>query len=161
MKKKVFGRKLKRDSNERKALFKGLLSQLVLHERIKTTEAKAKAVRGQADKLVTKAIKAGANAFDALQEYLIPEAARKLINETAPRFANRSGGYTRVLRIGNRVADNAQMVIMEWTETVNVATAVPSQKKANKEAKTTKPASKKVIKKVEPKPKVVKKTVKK
>lgn len=149
MKKKVFGRKLKRDRNERKALFKGLLSELVLHERIKTTEPKAKAVKGLADKLVTKVKKNGQNAFNSLQEYLHPDAIRKLITDVAPRFANRAGGYTRVLRIGSRVADNAQMVIMEWTEVaqVQVSEAKKESPKLANKAKAEKTVKKTVAKK--------------
>lgn len=115
MKKHVFGRKLKRDANERKALFKNLLTSLVLSERIKTTEAKAKAVKGAADKLVTKAKKGEAGAR-IIHPYVNQEAVVKLIKNIAPRFANVNGGYTRIIRIGKRrVADNAQMVYLEWS----------------------------------------------
>ena len=92
MKKNVFGRKFKRDKNERKALFKGLMSSLVLNERIKTTEEKAKAIKGSIEKLVTKVKNEGTNVQNLLQDYLHPEAIQKLINEVAPRFKERKGG---------------------------------------------------------------------
>jgi len=117
MKKNVFGRKFKRDTNERKALFKNLLTSLVLKERIKTTEAKAKAIKGAADKLVTKAKKGGVNVYKSLHPDVNQDAVVKLIADIAPRFATRHGGYTRIIKIGKRrVADNAPQVYIEWTE---------------------------------------------
>ncbi len=116
MKKNVFGRKLKRDANERKALFKNLLTSLVLEERIITSEAKAKAIRAAADKLVTKAKKGGLDAQRRLSPDVRHVAVEKLINQIAPRFANRHGGYTRIIKVGRRVADNSPEVVMEWVE---------------------------------------------
>lgn len=116
MKKQVFGRRLKRDINERKALFKSLMSSLVLQERIKTTEAKAKAIRARIEKLVTEAKKKGEQAANLFGLYLSPVAIDKLISDVAPRFEKRSGGYTRILRLGSRFSDNASMVLMEWVE---------------------------------------------
>lgn len=114
MKKNVFGRQLKRDANERKALFKNLLTSLVLEERITTTPAKAKAIKAAADKLVTKAKKGGEDALRALAPDIRHIAASKLIEQIAPRFMDRQGGYTRIIKVGRRVADNAPQVIMEW-----------------------------------------------
>lgn len=117
MKKHVFGRQLKRDVHERKALFKNLLTSLVLEERIKTTEAKAKAIKRAADKLITKAKKGGENVYKSLHPDVNQDAVVKLISDIGPRFATREGGYTRIIKIGKRrVADNAPMVYMEWTE---------------------------------------------
>lgn len=116
MKKNVFGRRLKRDKNERKALFKALMSSLVLHERIKTTEAKAKAVKGLIEKLVTKAKKKGKDSSLFFHSYLNQDAIQKIVSDIAPRFEKRSGGYTRLVRIGSRFSDNASMVLMEWVE---------------------------------------------
>ncbi|MFH1832637.1 MAG: 50S ribosomal protein L17 [Candidatus Levyibacteriota bacterium] len=115
MRKNVFGRKLKRDKNERKALFKGLMSSLVLEERIKTTEAKAKSIKGQVDKLVTQVKKNGVLANNFLQRYLAPNAMDKFISDTAKRFSKRNGGYTRIIKIGRR-QDGSLMVFLEWTE---------------------------------------------
>jgi large subunit ribosomal protein L17 len=115
MRKNVYGRQLKRDANERKALFKGLLSNLVLYERIKTTEAKAKAIRPQADKLITKA-KRGPQAQRFLEPQLNHQAVLKIIQTIAPRFTDRNGGYTRLIRLGKRATDGASLVLLEWTE---------------------------------------------
>jgi len=114
MKKQVFGRHLKRDANERKALFKNLLTSLVIEERITTTQAKAKAIRSAADKLVTKAKKGGPDAYRNLAPDIRYDAVEKLIKTIAPRFADRQGGYTRIVKVGRRVADNASQVVMEW-----------------------------------------------
>jgi large subunit ribosomal protein L17 len=116
MRKNYFGRQLKRDANERKALFKGLMTQLVMHERIQTTEQKAKAIKGSVEKLVTKAKIKGAAAQPLLLAYLHKDAVDKMINDVAPRFVNRPGGYTRILRIGRRFQDDASSVIIEWVE---------------------------------------------
>ncbi|MBI2622888.1 MAG: 50S ribosomal protein L17 [Candidatus Levybacteria bacterium] len=116
MRKNVFGRQLKRDKNERKALFKSLMSALVLKEKIKTTEEKAKAIRGQVEKLVTKAKKKGQGVSSLLSPYLSPLAMNKMITELGSRFKDRPGGYTRIIKLGRRFGDNAMMVLMEWVE---------------------------------------------
>ncbi len=137
MKKNVFGRQFKRDANERKALFKNLLTSLVLEERIRTSEAKAKAIRSAADKLVTKAKKGGEVALRALAPDVRHIAAAKLIEQIAPRFMDRQGGYTRIIKVGRRVADNSPEVIMEWVVKGEKAVAKPVKEK---KAKTAKPA---------------------
>ncbi len=136
MKKNVFGRKLKRDANERKALFKNLLTSLVLEERITTSLAKTKAIKGAADKLVTKAKKGGQAAYRSLEAEVNHNAVVKLIDDLAPRFANRTGGYTRIIKVGKRVADNSSEAMIEWVEKVAVkATAETKVPKAKKEVK--------------------------
>lgn len=116
MRKNIFGRKFKRDINERKALFKLLMSSLVLREKIKTTQAKAKAIKGEVDKLITKARKEKVLARKLLSSHLTPKAIDKLLSEIAPRFKERHGGYTRIVKTGRRLSDGARMVLMEWTE---------------------------------------------
>lgn len=160
MRKNVFGRKFKRDKNERKALFKSLMSSLVLAERIETTEAKAKAIRPEIEKLVTKA-KQGTNAAKlVLQQSLSKEAFDKILKDVAPRFTNRQGGYTRIIKRGNRFGDDAPVVLMEWTE-IAVA-AVPAQaekveKPVRKTAAKKAPAKRaKTVKKAAPKTKKTK-----
>jgi len=136
MKKNVFGRKFKRDKNERKALFKSLMSALVMSERIQTSEAKAKAIRPEIEKLVTKAKKGGNAAKLVIEKSLTREAFEKIIKEIAPRFDKRQGGYTRLIKLGERFGDNSPVVVMEWTE---VATAiVPVEVKDKKTAKPKK-----------------------
>ncbi len=137
MKKQVFGRQFKRDVNERKAMFKNLLTSLVLEERIKTTIAKAKAIKSAADKLITKAKKEGNSAYKALHPDVNQDAVVKLITDIGPRFATRQGGYTRIIKLGKRrVADNAPMAIIEWTEQSTKLKAQPV-KKTKKSTKVT------------------------
>lgn len=116
MRKNVFGRQLSRDKNERQALFKNLMSSLVLDEKIKTTEAKAKAIKGEVDKLVTKARKESRLARKLLGNHLNPKALEKMISDIAPRFTGRNGGYTRMVKLGKRFGDDASVVMMEWVE---------------------------------------------
>src|SRR5579862_7965633 len=127
MKKHVFGRQLKRDANERKALFKNLLTSLVIEERITTTEAKAKAIKAAADKLVTKAKKGGPDAFRSLAPDVRYDAVTKLVNTLAPRFANRQGGYTRIIKVGRRVADNAPQAVMEWVDRASASEEIKTK----------------------------------
>lgn len=140
MKKNIFGRKFKRDTNERKALFKNLISSLILDGEIKTTEEKAKAIKGDVDKLITKVKKNGEIARQLVGSYIFPYALDKLINDIAPRFANRNGGYTRIIRIGKRFGDNATVVLMEWTEEAKglslTADRLPRTEKAARKTKT-------------------------
>lgn len=131
MRKNVFGRQFKRDLNERKALFKGLVSSLVIHEEIKTTEQKAKAIRGLAEKLVTKSRKEKLQAHALLQPYLTPEALKKMLSEIGPRFANRPGGYTRITKLPNRFSDNADMVSLAWVEKKTPVVAITTAKTKN------------------------------
>lgn len=147
MRKNVFGRQLKRDRNERKALFKSLLTSLVLYERIQTSEAKAKAIKGDADKLITKAKKGGLHAYRLLEPDLATVAVKKLLNTIAPRFTNRQGGYTRIIRVGKRLKDNSPEVILEWTERASltpITPAIQKQQKEKKEARAPKTPKKKI-----------------
>ncbi|HUD04444.1 MAG TPA: 50S ribosomal protein L17 [Patescibacteria group bacterium] len=168
MKKNVFGRKLSRDKNERHALFTSLMSALVMKERIITTEAKAKAIRADVEKLVTKA-KEGSNAAKLILKKGLSQAAfDKILNEIAPRFANKQGGYVRLIKSGRRFGDDAPTVVMEWTEVASAivpAQAVkvkPSTSTHSAEASRVKKASegqgkskaKRVVRKVAPKKKV-------
>lgn len=127
MRKNVYGRQFKRDINERKALFKSLLSELVLHERILTTVEKAKSIKSDADRLITKAKKPDKlHARILLSPMVNREALLKLLNELGPRFADRKGGYTRIVKLGRRFSDNASTAYIEWTET-KVKLDKPSQ----------------------------------
>ena len=138
MKKQVFGRHFKRDANERKALFKNLLTSLVIEERITTTEAKAKAIRAKADKLVTKAKKGGVDAYRSLSPDVRYDAVEKLIKTIAPRFTDRQGGYTRIIKVGRRVADNAPQVVMEWVVKAEPVKAVKAEKGKEQKKNDTK-----------------------
>jgi large subunit ribosomal protein L17 len=124
MRHRMAGRKLSRGKDERTALRRILIGQLIDHERIQTTRAKAEAVRGQAERLITLA-KNGNKAGDAQMVHARrlaaarlsnPEAVKKLFDDIAPRYAERPGGYTRIIRLGNRQGDAAEMVLLELVE---------------------------------------------
>lgn len=147
MRKQVFGRKFKRDKDQRKALFKGLISAMILKGKIKTTEAKAKAVKGDIEKLVTKAKKEEKIARNLLTSHLKPFEIEKMVTQIGPGFKNRVGGYTRIIKFGPRLSDNADMVVMQWSdmETV-VKTEAKKVVKKRPVRKTTKPSSTKATK---------------
>src|SRR5215469_9309235 len=110
------GRKLNRTSAHRKALFKNMVLSLIRHERITTTDPKAKELRRVADRMVTLGkqgdLAARRRAFAALQSH---EAVKKLFDEIAPRFKDRNGGYTRVIKFGHRRGDAAMLSVIEFT----------------------------------------------
>lgn len=155
MKKKVFGRQFKRDANERKALFKGLMTELVMRESIRTTLPKAKSIKGQVEKLVTKAKVKGASARPNILPFVSAPAAEKIIGDLAVRFADRPGGYTRIVKTGSRFSDNADMALIEWVEKaaaivegVTESKTKNAEKKDVVEAKIAAPKTqKKVVKK--------------
>ncbi len=120
MRHQIVGRRLGRDSAHRKALFQNLIKQLYTYERIVTTEAKARAVRADAEKLITKAKRGladGGNRVHAQRQvvaYLNDKTiARKVFDDIAPRYEGRPGGYTRMIKLGKRHGDAADMVILE------------------------------------------------
>lgn len=107
--------KLSRDSAHRKALLMNLTKEVLEHERIKTSEAKAKAVKPEIEKLITLAkrgdLHARRQALSALSQDKF--AVHRLFEEVAPRYANRPGGYTRILKLGPRRSDATEMVYLE------------------------------------------------
>jgi large subunit ribosomal protein L17 len=112
------GRKLGRTTAHRKALLRNLATALLEHERIITTEPKAKELRRVADKLVTLGKRGNLHARrQALQVVQSNAIVQKLFNEIAPRFAGRQGGYTRILRLGYRPGDAAAMAVIELVDT--------------------------------------------
>lgn len=124
MRHRVKGKRLSRSKDQRIALRKNLIKQLFEHERIRTTRAKAEAVRGQAEKLITLAKRGnaaeGAASVHARRLALAKigdkETVHKLFDDIAPRFENRAGGYTRMIKLGQRMGDSAEMVILELVE---------------------------------------------
>ena len=107
-------RKLGRNSSARKALFRGMLTSFFQHERIETTEAKAKELRGLADQMVTLAKRGDLHARRQVLAYLMDEdIVTKLFSEIAPKYTNRQGGYTRVIKTGLRKGDAAPLAIIE------------------------------------------------
>jgi large subunit ribosomal protein L17 len=125
MRHRVKGQRLNRSMGHRNAMRRNLISELFRHERIRTTRAKAAAVRGAAEKLITLA-KHG-NAVEEVSESVHarrlaaarlndPEIVKKLFDDIAPRYVDRPGGYTRMLKISPRVGDAAEMVLLELVE---------------------------------------------
>lgn len=131
MRKQVFGRQFKRDINERKALFSGLVSSMILKGRITTTLEKAKSIKPSLEKLVTKARKDEKTARRFLQSELKPFEIDKMVTQIAPGFKNRAGGYTRIIKTGRRFSDNASMAILEWTEMEKVEIKKPAASTSN------------------------------
>ncbi len=125
MRHQVAGYKLGRSRDQRLALRRNLIRQLFMHERIETTHTKALAIRGEAEKLITLARnsskgtdieKVNARRLAAARLGNAPESVKKLFDEIAPRFENRNGGYLRILRLGPRLGDAADMVLIELVE---------------------------------------------
>lgn len=124
MRHSVAGYKLGRTKSSRIALRRNLIKQFFTHERIQTTKAKAAAIRGDAERLITLA----KNSADATPEQKVHarrlaisklgdnQIIKRLFDEIAPRFASRNGGYTRVTKIGTRLGDAAEMVVLELVE---------------------------------------------
>lgn len=107
-------RKLGRDSSARKALFRGMLTSFFQYDRIETTEAKAKELRGLADQMITLAKRGDLHARRQVLSYLMDEdVVKKLFDEIAPKYADRQGGYTRVIKLGLRKGDAAPLALIE------------------------------------------------
>ena len=114
MRHKVSGRKFDRAGDERKALLRGLVADLMRHERMKTTEAKAKEVRPIAEKMITLGKDGTVHARRQALAYINDkDVVKKLFDDIAPRFAERPGGYTRILRTGYRRGDSAETAQIE------------------------------------------------
>jgi large subunit ribosomal protein L17 len=136
MRHRVAGKRLNRSSGNRKALRRNLVTALLHHERIETTEAKARAIRGQAEKLITLAkrglaaeqedpsrgvharrLAAGRmNRWVTEADGTVVDILEKLFNDIALRYEDRAGGYTRIYRLGPRKGDAAPMVLLELVE---------------------------------------------
>jgi large subunit ribosomal protein L17 len=119
----VAGRKLGRNTSQRTALARGLITELFRYDRISTTEAKARFMRSQAEHLITVAkrgLAEGGNAVHArrLAARVItdPDVTKRLFDEVAPRFVERPGGYTRMIKVGPRYGDGAPMAVLELVE---------------------------------------------
>jgi large subunit ribosomal protein L17 len=124
MRHKVSGYKLNRDKDSRKTLRRSLIINLYKNNRISTTKAKAKAIRGEAEKMITVAKRSAkgsetdvVNARRYVSAALAnDDAVRLLFDDIAPRFESRNGGYTRMFKLGPRIGDSAEMVILELLE---------------------------------------------
>jgi large subunit ribosomal protein L17 len=111
------GKKLGRDSAHRKALYSNLAGALIEHGRIKTTEAKAKAVKPFAEQMITLGKRGDLHARRlALAELRSQDVVHQLFADVAPRFVDRPGGYTRIVKLGPRYGDAAEMVYLEFVD---------------------------------------------
>ena len=122
MRHKKAGRKFNRAPAHRKAMFRVMLTNLFRYDKITTTDAKAKELRRLADRLITLGKKGGLHAVRAVATVINdPEVVRKVFKEIAPRFSERAGGYTRVVKLGQRMGDGAEMSIIEILEGAKAA----------------------------------------
>ncbi len=138
MRHQVHGKKLNRSSGHRKALYRNLVQSLVEHERITTTLAKAKAVRPVAEQLITRAKKQDLAARRAVISFLpTTTAADKVYQVLAPRFADRPGGYTRIIKTGRRVGDGVEMAVLELVELSTPTSKAAATKQATKKSRPT------------------------
>ncbi len=116
-------RKLGRRSDHRNHMLRNLVTDLIVHERITTTETRAKEVRSIAEKMITLGKRGDLHARRQVATYIRrvdadenQDAIQKLFSEIAPRYKERQGGYTRILKIGTRQGDTAPMVVLEFVE---------------------------------------------
>lgn len=147
MNKRVFGRKLSRSRPAREALFASLTQALIINGKIVTTRAKAKAVTGSVEKMVTMAKTGTIAARRKVMSNLDNKrtATDILFQNVVKAFSTKTSGFTRIISLPRRVGDNAQMVRMEWTEKIEV----PQVSKVSKVSKAkTEKTDKKVVKKV-------------
>src|ERR1700719_3057301 len=128
--------RLGRTAEHRKALLANQVCSLIEHQRIKTTLAKAKAVRPLAERMVTLgksgSLHAGRTALATLHH---KNAVKKLFDDIAPRSAERNGGYTRIVKLGQRMSDSAPMAFIEWVDMAEVVEAKPAEEEKAKRKK--------------------------
>ena len=136
MRHRVKGRKLGRTASHRKATLIALATSLLKHKRIKTTLAKAKETRGFVEKLITKAKKGDLHAHKQVMDVIKDkETVKELFAEIVQKIGDRPGGYTRVVKLGNRLGDAAQMAIIELVDYNDIITAKAEERKEEKDVK--------------------------
>jgi large subunit ribosomal protein L17 len=124
------GRKLNRTTAHRKALFRNLVTSLLAHEQVHTTDAKAKELRRIADRMITLGKRGSLHARRLALSYIRDESVvRKLFNEVAGRFRERPGGYTRIIKLGHRHGDAAPMSVIELTDRGEASKAEAEKKR--------------------------------
>ena len=137
MRHRVKGRKLGRTASHRKATLIALATALLKHKRIKTTLAKAKETRGFVEKLITKAKKGDLHAHKQVMDVIKDkETVKELFAEIVTKIGDRPGGYTRVVKLGSRLGDAAQMAIIELVDYNDIITAKAEERKEEKDVKT-------------------------
>lgn len=107
-------RKFHREAGQRKALLKALITALITNGKIKTTEAKAKELRPRIEKMISKAKTKDVNAMRIIRRTLAESVTKKLFNEVAAKYTDRNGGYTRVVKLGQRRSDGSKMAQIEF-----------------------------------------------
>lgn len=133
------GRKLNRTTSHRTALMRNLLTALFEHERIRTTEAKAKELKRLADKIVTMAKKGDLHARRrALRWVKSKEVLKKIFDALGPRYANRNGGYTRIYKLDSRVGDGSELALIELVDRQVAAAVKEKGGESTKKGKTKK-----------------------
>ena len=136
---KYIGRKFKREKGHRDLMLRNLATSLILHEKVKTTLPKAKEIRPIVEKLITKGRKNNLLTRRTLNSYLLDKnATEKLMVEISPLYENRNGGYTRIVKLGVRPGDAAEMAYIELLDTEKLAKKVKEAEKTK-----AKPAEKK------------------
>ena len=156
MRHRVYGKHLSRSKNERLALFRGLIRSLVLEGSLTTTEAKAKAIKPTIDKLVTAGRKNSPSSLRLIQSAVQQsEVIKKLLEEITPVYKQRSSGFTKVVRLGQRQGDGAMIVKMTWVDELKDKAKKPdssqSKEEAASETKEVKKTSTKKTEQTEPK----------
>ena len=143
--------KLGRTAAHRKALLANQVCSLIAHQRVKTTLAKAKAVRPLAEKMVTFGKNGSLHARRmALSMLRQKDAVKKLFDEIAPRSADRNGGYTRIVKLGQRKSDSASMAFIEWVDAAQVIEEKePKEKPAKKQKEAAPPLKEEAAPKAE------------
>ena len=143
--------KLGRTAAHRKALLANQVCSLIAHQRVKTTLAKAKAVRPLAEKMVTFGKNGSLHARRmALSMLRQKDAVKKLFDEIAPRSANRNGGYTRIVKLGQRKSDSASMAFIEWVDAPQaIEEKEPKEKPAKKQKEAAPPLKEEAAPKAE------------
>ena len=129
-------RKLSRKSAPRKLLLKNLVTSLILHEKIKTTVAKAKEVKSKIDRLISRGKKNDLQALRYLLRFLPKNAARKMVEDISPSFKKRDSGYVKMVRIQPRPGDNAEMALLFFADREKPELK-KEEKKSKKEPKKT------------------------
>ena len=150
MRHRVRGRKFNRTASHRSALMRGLATSLLKYKRIRTTLAKAKDARGYVESLITKAKKNDLHARRQIMSVINDkEVVKELFNDIVPKVGERPGGYTRGIKLGNRMGDAAAMAIIELVDYNDVINKKAEEQKEKREAKAKAKADKKAEKKAE------------
>ncbi len=136
MRHRVKGRKLKRTESHRAALLRALSTSLLKHKRIRTTTAKAKETRSYIEKLITKARKGDLHSKRQVMEVIKDkEVVKELFSEIIPKIGDRPGGYSRVIKLGSRMGDGADMSIIELVDYNAASNAKAEEQKEKRETK--------------------------